>query len=135
MPTVFDKININKDSIPWDFNKYQPDLVIVELGQNDGLQDITTFCRSYIKFRSLYPKATIALLNSPMADNTLKSFLDRSTISINQLLDAEGEKNIMSYSFKKQYIAGCDNHPSLEEHTEIAKELISFLRKELKWKS
>lgn len=139
MPTVFDKINVNKDSIPWDFNKYQPNLVIVELGQNDGLQDITTFCKAYIlfikKIRSLYPKATIALLNSPMADNTLKNFLDRSILSIYQSLAAEGEKNIISYSFKKQYIAGCDNHPSLEEHTEIAKELISFLRKELKWKS
>ena len=137
MPTVFDKININNDSLTWDFNKYQPDLVTVGLGQNDGIQDSATFCNSYLQFikkiRSAYPNATILLLNSPMADDKLRSFIERSALSIKHILEAQGEKNIMNYSFKKRYIAGCDSHPSLEEHKEIAKELTGYIQQELGW--
>lgn len=137
MPKVFDKININNDSISWDFSKYQPDLVSIGLGQNDGIQDSATFCNAYLQFiqkiRSTYPNATILLLNSPMADDILRSFLERSALSIKHTLAAHGEKNILTYSFKKRYIAGCDSHPSLEEHKEIATELVSFIQQELGW--
>jgi lysophospholipase L1-like esterase len=138
MPAVFDKININLDSILWDFSKYQPDVVTIGLGQNDGLQDSATFCNTYLLFikqiRSNYPKATIVLLNSPMADEALKNFLETSALALKKTFAAKGEKNIKNYTFKKRYIAGCDSHPSLEEHKEIADELTSFLRKELRWK-
>ena len=65
MPLVFDKISMMNDTITRDFNKYQPDLVTVFLGQNDGVQDSTAFSNNYISFinqlRSYYPKTTFLL--------------------------------------------------------------------------
>ena len=44
MPQVFDKVQLRTDSIPWDFSTYfQPDVVTVCLGQNDGIQDSVIF--------------------------------------------------------------------------------------------
>ena len=50
MPPVFDKISMRNDTIGWDFNNYQPDVVTICLGQNDGIQDSVTFCNNYIAF-------------------------------------------------------------------------------------
>jgi Carbohydrate esterase 2 N-terminal len=44
MPQVFDKINMRSDSIQWDFSRYQPDVVTICLGQNDGILDSALFC-------------------------------------------------------------------------------------------
>ena len=86
MPPVFDKIDMRGDSIPWDFKRYQPDVVTVCLGQNDGIQDSTVFCKAYIDFvnklRAHYPKAKIVLLTSPMADEKLKAVLKNQIIPI-----------------------------------------------------
>src|SRR5690606_17269343 len=49
MPQVFDKINVADDTIAWDFSRYQPDVVTVCLGQNDGIQDSTAFCNAYVQ--------------------------------------------------------------------------------------
>src|SRR4029077_4929292 len=48
MPQVFDKISMRNDTIKWDFKMYQPNVVTVCLGQNDGIQDSATFCKNYI---------------------------------------------------------------------------------------
>jgi putative lipase involved disintegration of autophagic bodies len=52
----------------WDFTNYQPDVVTVCLGQNDGVQDSTIFCSAYVNFlkrmRSYYPTAQIILVTS-----------------------------------------------------------------------
>jgi hypothetical protein len=34
---------------------------------------------------------------------------------------------VYSYFFTKQYHAGCDGHPSVEEHEQIANELAQYL--------
>lgn len=132
MPVVFDKINLNSDSLNWNFSNYIPNLVVIELGQNDGIQDSALFCDSYIQFikkiKSHYPRAKILLLNSPMADSKLKDFLGLTLNSIIQNLLIQGENNIFSYTFSKRYINGCDSHPNLYEHQEMANELTQIIR-------
>ncbi len=39
MPTVFDKVNMSENKISWNFASYQPSIVTICLGQNDGVQD------------------------------------------------------------------------------------------------
>ena len=86
MPHVFDKVSMRDDTIAWDFNLYQPDLVTVCLGQNDGVQDATVFIEKYITFikrlRGYYPRATMICLTSPMADATLTAFMKKSLTGI-----------------------------------------------------
>jgi hypothetical protein len=138
MPPVFDKISMRNDSIAWDFNKYQPDVVTICLGQNDGIQDSTIFCNNYIYFikqlRGYYSKATIICLTSPMADASLAAFMKKTLIAIVNVMNRNGDKKIGSYFFSKQYHSGCDSHPDLAEHQLIANGLTGFIRKRMKWR-
>lgn len=137
MPQVFDKINLARDTIAWDFSRYQPDVVTICLGQNDGIQDSTKFTTVYIHFvkklRSHYPKAKIVLLSSPMASEKLEAALVKYINAVTDSLRKEGENNIGSFFFAKQYRSGCGSHPSLAEHEQIAAELSAYLKKEMSW--
>jgi lysophospholipase L1-like esterase len=133
MPQVYDKVSMRNDTINWDFSKYQPDVVTVCLGQNDGVQDSTAFSDNYITFikrlRNYYPKTMIICLSSPMADARLATFMKKTITAIVNKIKTGGDKKITSYFFSKQYHNGCDWHPDLAEHKEIANELIPFIKK------
>jgi lysophospholipase L1-like esterase len=131
MPQVYDKINMRGDSLKWDF-KYQPDVVAVCLGENDGIQDSVVFCTAYKQFintiKQHYPKATIICLSSPMADKELNPVLRRNILAV-----VKNNKNVYHYFFSKQYGHGCGGHPDLKEHTLMAAELTNYIRKIKKW--
>lgn len=137
MPQVFDKISMARDTIKWDFDRYQPDVVTICLGQNDGIQDSIKFCGAYVDFakslRNHYPKAKLVLLTSPMASKELKTVLSKYMIAIKQTLNKQGDSNVATYTFSKQSNQGCGGHPSLTEHKEIAAELAAYIKKSMKW--
>jgi lysophospholipase L1-like esterase len=137
MPQVFDKVSMRNDTIQWDFKKYQPDVVTICLGQNDGIQDSTVFCNNYISFikqlRGYYPEATIVCLTSPMADERLVNVMKHYLVSIINRANLSGDKNVYKYFFSKRYYHGCDTHPDLAEHKQIADELTSFIKKAKDW--
>lgn len=137
MPQVYNKINPRQDSIQWNFKSYQPHVVTVCLGQNDGVQDSATFCNSYISFikkiRGYYPGSTIVCLTSPMADAPLTTVLKNNLTAIVNQVNKEGDFKVYKYFFSRRYNGGCGNHPSLSEHQEIARELTTFIRKVKGW--
>ncbi len=137
MPEVYDKISMRNDTITWDFSRYQPDIVTVCLGQNDGVQDSAAFCNKYVSFvkklRTWYPQAKILLLSSPMADQRLREFLRSSLNSVVSTIRASGDKRIALHVFEKSFTGGCDYHPSVSEHALIADELSGVIRKWMKW--
>ncbi len=137
MPPVFDKISMRNDTINWDFKNYQADVVTICLGQNDGVQDSAMFCENYISFikqlRGYYPTAQLILLTSPMADVSLAAFMKKTLTAVKKKMNSEGDKKVATYFFSKQYHNGCDNHPDLAEHQQIAKELTAAVKKIMHW--
>ncbi len=137
MPPVFDKIDLRGDSVKWDFNNYQPDVVTVTLGQNDGIQDSVKFCSAYVNFikqlRGYYPKAQLILLTSPMGDQQLTAVLKNYLSGVKYAIKKQGDKKVDTYFYSKQFHHGCDSHPDMAEHQEMAKELGSFIKKKMKW--
>ncbi|MHB1921372.1 MAG: SGNH/GDSL hydrolase family protein, partial [Chitinophagaceae bacterium] len=137
MPEVFDKIDPARDSLTWDFNLYQPNVVTICLGQNDGVQDSTAFCSSYVSFidalRSHYPHATIICLNSPMANATLNPVLKNYLTSIVRAENASGDKKVHQFFFDKRYNHGCGNHPDMQEHQLMAVALSGYIKKVMHW--
>lgn len=137
MPQVFDKLNLRTDSGKWDFSRYQPDVVTICLGQNDGIQDSVAYCSAYVKFiknlRSYYPKADIVCLSSPMADKTLTPVLKKYITAINTYVNKAGDKKVSHYFFSKRYYKGCGTHPDMEEHQQIATELTVYLKQLKGW--
>lgn len=137
MPQVYDKISLRDNKIQWDFSKYQPDVVTICLGQNDGVQDSTTFCSAYVKFintlRTHYPKATVVCLSSPMADAILFAAQKKYLTGVKNYFESNGEKNVFTYFFSKKFISGCSYHPSVNEQKEIAAELTACIKKIKNW--
>jgi lysophospholipase L1-like esterase len=137
MPQVYDKVSMRNDTIAWDFKLYQPDVVTICLGQNDGVQDNALFIENYVSFlnvlRTHYPKASFICLTSPMADVNLKTFMVQELSQVVKLMNRKGDKKVYMYSFSKQYKNGCDSHPDLAEHELIANELTAYIKKVMRW--
>lgn len=137
MPQVFDKMNMKFDSVRWDFSRYQPDVVTICLGQNDGIQDSAAFCGAYVHFlqelRGHYPSATFVCLTSPMAEAKLSAVLKRYVAAVASEAQRAGDKRVFSYAFHKWYHHGCGGHPDLVEHKEIAGELTAFIKQTMNW--
>lgn len=138
MPEVFDKTDMNAgNSITWDFKKYQPDVVTVCLGQNDGVQDSVKFCSTYLHFveqiRSVYPGTSVVCLTSPMADEKLVSVQKNYLNGIVNAAHKKGNTGVSRYFFSKRYQQGCGGHPSLAEHAMIANELTTYIKQIKNW--
>ena len=137
MPQIFDKVNMQADSIPWNFSKYVPDVVTITLGENDGVQDSIKFCSAYVSFlqqlRMHYPKAQLVCLTSPMADERLLAALKNYILGVVKYQRGAGDKKVSYYFYAKRYHGGCGEHPSLAEHQLIAGELTGYLKKLMHW--
>lgn len=137
MPQVFDKISMRNNAVAWNFKNYQPDVVTICLGQNDGIQDSVAFCTNYISFikqlRSHYTRATLICLTSPMADAPLTAFMKKTLTAVIKKINAGGDTKVTAFFFSGQFHHGCDGHPDLEEHKLMANELSAFIRKIMSW--
>ena len=134
IPDVYDYTDLSQATIPWKKSQYKPNLISVCLGQNDGKQKVDVFTAAYLKFlkklRKTHPKATILILDSPMAKESFKPYLD----SMLQIVYSEfKDKNTWIYFYKKRYHNGCVGHPDKVEHELITEELYGFLKPKLKW--
>ncbi|MEO6849424.1 MAG: SGNH/GDSL hydrolase family protein, partial [Mucilaginibacter sp.] len=137
MPDVLDKMDLRDNKIAWDFQKYQPDVVTICLGQNDGIVDSTKFCSAYVAFigevRESYPKADIILLTSPMGNQKLTAVLKNYLTSVLTYLNDRGDKKIYKYFFSRSFNSGCGGHPDMAEHGLIAQELTAYVKQVEGW--
>ena len=140
MPKVYDNLRLDADSSQKaDFSGKAPNIVSISLGTNDlstgdGEKqrepfDQEKFVSTYIDFVEhifeLYPNTQVALLSSPMVDENEKSLLEES---LEQVKSHFEENRIAVFNFKSKTGNGCSGHPDLQEHKEIAQELIPFFR-------
>jgi hypothetical protein len=149
MPEIYDLINPNDEKSKWDFNKYTPDIVVVNLLQNDSylvkFSNHEQFKKrfgtvaptkdfiidAYEKFiksiRLKYPKAHIICALGSM-DITKEGSIWPSyvTKAVNNLND----KKIYTHFFK---FKNSDGHPKIEEQKQMADSLITFIDQTIKW--
>jgi lysophospholipase L1-like esterase len=132
LPQVYDKVYLRNDSLKYNFKSYQPDVVTICLGQNDGPQDSVKFCSEYVRLidtvRSKYPHADIVCLSSPMANKQLTPVLQRYLTSIVQNVNKYGDSKVSRFFFSRSFNSGCDDHPDANEHAIIAQELTAYIK-------
>lgn len=137
MPEVYERMDCRGNQGDWDFSRYQPDVVTICLGQNDGIQDSTAFCSAYVGFlgkvRQVNPRAQIVLLTSPMGNADLTKVQKRYLTGVLAAMHRTGDKKISDYFFTRQWSNGCGGHPDLAEQGQIAAELTGYLRKLMAW--
>jgi hypothetical protein len=138
MPDVYDKIANRPSSdnfaasTNWDFSRYQPDIVTVCLGQNDGPANQNQFVAAYESFvehlRFVHPMAQIVLITSPMGNTQLITFMKTNLTTIAQHENAAGDNKVSTFFFSRSWNDGCGGHPSMENDTEVAGELANYLK-------
>lgn len=143
MPWQYEYTLFNKHEEKWDFSKYQPQLVCINLGTNDlstNNYDIKLYEKNYRMFlktvREKYPEAKIVLITGPMLgekeSSEQRAVLDRICKDANKK-----DKNISRFDFTFQtgdLGYGASWHPSKLQHQKMAGELLPYLRKLMNWK-
>jgi len=127
----------------WDFSKFIPDAVVINLGTNDfakgdpGMGFQTTYTTFVTDLRGHYPKARIFLAVGPMLGGTS---YDQAKAYLNGVVTSRssaGDKNLALLEFGTQDGTndglGCDYHPSLTTHQKTSLKLVAALKADLGW--
>lgn len=143
MPWQYPYTLFNDHSERWDFSKYQPHLVCINIGTNDfstDNYDARKYEKAYREFlsqvRGYYPDAKIVLLTGPMLrekeNNKQKSILDDIANDFNK----KGDANIYRFDFTPQTGElgyGASWHPSMRQQQRMAEELTPYLKSLMNW--
>ena len=127
----------------WDFSRYQPDVVCVNLGTNDlstNNYDTKLLKQGYQKLYKLIrqhnPKAKIVLLTGSMLYNQelqiAKQLLDEIKAEAQKLGDKEVYRFDMAPIASNEFY-GNDYHPNIYQDEKMAGELTAFLRGLMNW--
>ena len=135
--------NLGFDSEKWDFSRYQPDVVCINLGTNDlstNNYDLKLLKQGYQKLlkmvRQHNPKAKIVFLTGSMLYNQeLKEacqLLDEITVEALKAGDKEVYRFDMPHIEGEMFL-GNDWHPNIYQDEKMAGELTAYLRKLMNW--
>lgn len=162
MPKQYEYTRIYDKSELWDFSKYQPDVVCVNLGTNDTSPDLETpvsntqdhnpnaqrpmGCdeillkagyKSFLKtLRSKYPKAKIVFLCGSMLNGEGLKLISNTLDEVVKEAKKDGDKQVYRFNFTPQTGSlgyGADWHPSIAQQQLMADELTPYLKKLMKW--
>jgi lysophospholipase L1-like esterase len=143
MPERYAKTLPVKDTADtWDFSKYVPDAVVINLGTNDfskadpGMNFQTTYTSFVTMLRGHYPNARIYLAVGPMLGGSQYTQAKTYLNGVISTRAGAGDKNLALLEFGTQDPAdglGCDSHPSLKTHQKMADKLDAALKADLGW--
>jgi len=149
MPEMYDRLNPEDSSSKWDFSQYTPDIVVINLFQNDmwltasfdhpqfkarfGITppNVTTIIQSYQNFvksiRNKYPKASIICvlgsMNATEKGSPWPGYIENA-------VEGLSDTKIFTHFFPYKNTPG---HPKVADQKVMADELIDFIDKNIKW--
>ena len=144
MPEMYDRLNPYDPDSKWDFSKWTPDIVVINLGQNDywllkklnPVPGETEIIQRYADFVSLirakYPKAAVfCVLGNMDATQTGSPWPGYIKKAVQKLNDEKNDKNVYSLMFPYK---NTPSHPTVSEHKAMADSLTAFIKQTLKLK-
>jgi hypothetical protein len=149
MPEIYDRINPNDSTSKWDFTKYTPDIVVVNLFQNDSWLTSQTnhaefkarfgtvkptkefIINAYADFirtvRNKYPKAQIICclgnMDATKTGSKWPSYIESAVATLK-------DKKIATHFFAYKNTPG---HPRISEQAVMAESLINFIKENKYW--
>lgn len=149
MPDIFNRVAAKDPTLLWDFTKYKPDVVVVNLFQNDywllnnpqheqfkarfgttrpTAEFVINAYQNFIKnIRREYPRAKIIC-----ALGSMNATEDKSPMPgyISQAVAGMNDNNIITHFFPYKNTPG---HPSEAEQKMMADDLTAFIKTTMKW--
>lgn len=144
LPTYYDRALPDRSNSVWDFSKFQPDAVVVNLGTNDfstqqdpSQSEFESAYKSFLQhIREKYPTAYILCTNGPMLSGTDLTTVRSYIENVVKALKNAGDTKVGTFEITPQQQAdgyGCDWHPSCATHQKVADALETALKKALSW--
>ncbi len=149
MSLIYDRIFPDSLNSPkWNTKKYQPDVLVVNLGTNDfakGVPDSVIFVNTYVNFlkrlRLYYPNASIFCIEGPMMNDSYPQGVNALTKVKNYIKASKdkmigiGDTKIYTFFPSPQGDGdyGCDWHPNIKRHEKMAEELTKEIKGVMKW--
>ena len=144
MPNIYPHTFYSTTGEMWDFSRYQPDVVCVNLGCNDtsvGEYDPQRLTEAFKQFtltlRGYYPHAKIVYIIGAIPKS--KKWRDICNAQQAAIDDAalRGDRDVYRMDFTPEDGSlgwGSQGHPSMKRHALMAEELTNFLRQITGWK-
>ncbi|MGF7038520.1 SGNH/GDSL hydrolase family protein [Mucilaginibacter lappiensis] len=149
MPEMYNRLDPTDPTSLWNFSKYTPDLVVINLFQNDSWivkkpeeqqfkerfgtkapepEQIIKAYRDLVKnIRKKYPKAQIICalgsMDATKEGSPWPGYIEKAVADLN-------DKSIYTHFFPYKNTNG---HPSAKEQQVMADDLIGFIDKQVKW--
>lgn len=149
MPEMYDRLYANDPTVKWDFTKYTPDVVIINLFQNDSWLTLKPehpefksrfgntaptpgqITKAYLDFltniRAKYPKAQIICalgnMDATKEGSPWPGYIKQAAAKLN-------DKKVYTCFFPYK---GTPGHPNAAEQQAMANQLIEFIDKNIKW--
>ena len=143
MTTEYEYTNLYDRSEHWDFSRYQPQLVCINLGTNDlstNNYDVRLLKAAYQRFlkqvRGHHPKAKIVYLCGSMLNGKELEIARRTLNEVVGEAQKQGDKEVYRFDFTPQtgdILYGASWHPSKWQHEKMAAELTAYLRQLMQW--
>lgn len=149
MPEMYDRLDATDSTSKWDFTKYTPDLVVINLFQNDAwLTQRPDFPEFKHRFGTTAPSAeTIILAYKNMVQNIRSKYPKAQIICalgsmdatqkgspwpgyIEQAVQQLNDDKIYTHFFPYKNTPG---HPKVAEQQAMADDLIAFIDQKIKW--
>lgn len=146
MPAVYPYTLYGTKGEKWDFSRFTPDVVCINLGTNDTSGPryrIDLFLDNYVKFyhtlRQYYPHAKIVLLSGTMikAGSKREQELNNALGQVLEEARMEGDTEVYRFDMTPENGSlgwGSAWHPSMRRHAKMAEELTAYLRRIMGWK-
>ncbi|MFK7776475.1 MAG: SGNH/GDSL hydrolase family protein [Saprospiraceae bacterium] len=149
MPEIYDRLNPTDSTSQWNFSLYTPDIVVINLFQNDSwivnLPELEEYKRRFgnqspdeeylidaykdflSKIRNQYPNAhiicSLGCMDAAKDDSKWMEYIKKAVANLN-------DKTI--YTHFMPYIEA-SAHPSIKDHEKMANHLIKFIEDKIDW--
>jgi lysophospholipase L1-like esterase len=148
IPELYDRVLTYDPRQAWDFSKWVPDVVVINLGTNDFAQanpDEKNWTAAYRQFiarvRGHYPQAQIYCATGPcLGDDQARKAKSTLLAYVNSIVAAEqaaGDKKVHALDFGQQSLedgVGADWHPGVKTQSIMAGKLEDAVRRDLGWR-
>lgn len=138
VPIYYGRTLMEREDLPWDFNAWSPDAVVVKLGTNDHSTQPQPPADVFIKgIHGLLKQVHAAYDDVPvflLADASLPELVDRMEIAAQQQRKMGNQKTyFVKLSQPARDQLGCDWHPLVSAHKTMAAELIAAIKPVMNW--
>ena len=143
MPEYYDRLDPADPKSKWDFSRWTPDMVVINLFQNDSwliesldpVPGKTRIVQAYMDFiktiREKYPDAymicSLGSMNAVKRDQPWPGYIEQA---VDQWKQKSGDGKIDCLFFK---FDGTGKHPRVRHHQNMADKLTGFIRTKMNW--